>query len=147
MKKKIILLLVVGILFVSCKGDDMICCGPPYITNCNKNAVIDEVVYQQILIDNYVINNLVLNGGCLEITVSASGCDPNNWDMNFIASEVVVETNPIEYKTKVELINNETCLAVFQKTVSFDLTPLQISGANQIQLNIDDWNTPVIYQY
>lgn len=67
--------------------------------------------------------------------------------MNFIASEAVVETLPIQWYTKVELINNEACQAVFQKTVSFDLTPLKDAGKNQVQINIQGWNTSIMYQY
>lgn len=141
------LLFIILFAFVSCKGDDSNCCPNPDTTNCNKFLVIDETKYSQTDTSNYTITNVVLNGECLEITIGASGCDPNNWTMNFIASENVVETLPIQWYTKVELINNEECLAVFQKTDSFDLTTLQMPGANQIELNIDGWNTPILYQY
>ncbi len=132
--------------FVSCKGDDSNCCNPNP-TNCNKFSVIDEIKYNQTNTNNYTICNVVLNGDCLEITVSSSGCDPKNWDMNFIASEVVVETLPNQWNVKVALINNEACQAVFQKTVSFNLTAFQWVGQNQVQLNVDGWNTPILYQY
>lgn len=146
MKNYLSLFLLIPLLFISCDFfDDGIIV--PIETNCGKQSLLDDAKYLQVHTNNYTVLDATINGDCLEVKISSSGCDPNNWDMNFIASEVVVETNPIEYKTKVELINNETCLVVFQKTVSFDLTPLQISGANQIQLNIDGWNTPVIYQY
>lgn len=135
------------LVFVGCKGDDSLCCPHPNPTNCNKFSVIDETKYQQTNTSNYTITNVVINGDCLEITVSASGCNPNNWNMNFIASENVVETLPIQWYTKVELINNETCQAVFQKTVSFDLTPLKDDGQNQVQINIEGWNSSIMYQY
>src|SRR5690606_4760045 len=109
-------------------------------------AIIDEMLFQQVLTGNYGVDNVIVNRNCLEVTITSSGCNPNNWDMNFIASEIVVETLPVQYYTKIELVNNEACLAVFQKTVSFDLTPLQISGQNQVQVNISGWNTPIIYQ-
>ncbi|SEH88147.1 hypothetical protein SAMN02927937_01929 [Paenimyroides aquimaris] len=147
MKQFFVLLLFMGIVTVSCKGDDSNCCPHPDPTNCNKFSVIDETKYSQTDTSNYTITNVVLNGDCLEITIGASGCDPNNWDMNLFVSELIVETNPAQYKTKTELINNEACLAVFQKTVSFDLTTLQMPGANQVQLTIEGWNTPILYQY
>lgn len=120
------LLFIIMLAFVSCKGDDSNCCNSNP-TNCNKFSVIDEIKYNQTNTNNYTICNVVLNGDCLEITVSSSGCDPKNWDMNFIASEVVVETLPNQWNVKVALINNEACQAVFQKTMSFDLTPFKIT--------------------
>ena len=48
---------------------------------------------------------------------------------------------------KVELVSNQLCLAVLQKTKSFDLLPFQISGQNQIPLNILGWNKTIIYKY
>ncbi len=139
------LLFIIMLAFVSCKGDDSNCCNPNP-TNCNKFSVIDDIKYRQTNTSNYTITNVVLNGDCLEITVSSSGCDPKNWDMNFIASEVVVETLPNQWNLKVALINNEACQAVFQKTMSFDLTPFKITGQNQVQIKIQGWNN-IMYQY
>ena len=48
---------------------------------------------------------------------------------------------------KIELDNPEVCLAIVQKTVSFDLTPFQVDGQNQVILNIDGWDEPITYQY
>ena len=147
MIKNLFNLLIIMLVFVSCKGDDSLCCPHPNPTNCNEFSIIDEAKYNQINTNNYSITNVVLNGDCLEITVSSSGCNPNNWDMNFVASEVVVETLPNQWNAKVELINNEACQAVFQETVSFDLTPFQITGQDQVQIKIQGWNTSIMYQY
>ena len=141
------LLFILTLIFVGCKGDDSNCCPHPNPTNCNEFSIIDETKYNQTNTNNYTITNVVLNGNCLEITVSSSGCNPNNWDMNFVASEVVVETLPNMWYAKVELINNEDCQAVFQKSVSFDLTPFQITGQNQVLIKIQGWNTSIMYQY
>ena len=141
-----IFMLFLGLFFVSCDFlDDHI--KHPIKSKCNEKAVLDHVAFPQVNTNNYGITNVVLNGDCLEITVSSSGCNPNNWDMNFVASEVVVETLPNMWYAKVELINNEDCQAVFQKTVSFDLTPFKITGQNQVLINIQGWNTNIMYQY
>ncbi|WLD23576.1 hypothetical protein NU10_12835 [Flavobacterium dauae] len=142
----LVFVLFIGVFFVSCDFmDDHI--KNPGTTTCDKSAVEDATRFNQVSTNNYTITNVVLNGNCLEITVSSSGCNPNNWDMNFVASEVVVETLPNQWNAKVELINNEACQAVFQKTVSFDLKDFQWTGQNQVLLNIDGWNTPILYQY
>ena len=54
----------------------------------------------------------------------------------------------IEYGSSISMvINNQECLAVFQKTKSFDLTPFRIEGQNSVPLNIEGWNEQVIYEY
>lgn len=145
MKKSILLTFFIGLLFVSCRFLDDGITIP--ITKCDKSIIVDEMKYHQISTNNYTITNVVLNGDCLEVTISSSGCDPNGWMMSLVASEDVVETLPVQQNIKIELINNQACLAVFQKTVSFDLTSVQNTGQNQVLLNIDGWNTPILYQY
>lgn len=145
--KKLLSLIIVLITFVSCDFMDD-APATPIVTACSQSATyVNASQYNQIDTLNYTVTNVVLTGNCLEVTIGSSGCNPNNWDMNFIASEMVVETNPVLYKAKVELINNEDCLSVYQKIVSFDITPLQMSGTDKIQISIEGWSTPIIYQY
>ena len=144
MKAFKVLFLLVSVLVLSCNSDDN---SNPIQSICDSQAVIDPSVFQQIPTDNYTITSVVLNGNCLEVKVSSSGCDPNNWTMNIKAVPSVTAISPHLVHVKVELINNEECLAVFEKTRSFDLTPLQIQGQTSIQLQIEGWNIPVIYNY
>lgn len=139
-----ILFLLVSLLVLSCNSDDN---SNPIQSICDSQAVIDTSLFDQIPTDNYSITSIVLNGDCLEVKLSSSGCDPNNWTMNLKAVPSVTAISPHLVHVKVELINNEECLALFAKTRSFDLTPLQIQGQTSIQLQIEGWNIPVIYNY
>lgn len=141
-----VLMLFIGIFFVSCDFlDDHI--KNPIVTSCEESAVLDATKFPQISTGNYTISNVAVNGDCLEITVGSSGCNPNNWNMNFIGVASLTNIFPPLFQAKVELINNEACSAVFQKTVSFDLTPFQIAGQNQVQIQIQGWNTNIMYNY
>lgn len=140
------LILFTAVSLISCRFlDDAVI--TPVMPNCDKTAVEDAVKFNQISTDNYTVTNVVLNGDCLEITIGASGCDPNNWGMNLIGVPSLANIYPPLFQTRVELINNEVCQAVFQKTVSFDITPFQIAGQNSVQINIEGWNTNIVYQY
>ena len=142
----LVLALFTIVFFVACDFmDDHI--KHPIKSKCNEKAVLDHVAFPQVNTNNYGITNVVLNGDCLEITVSSSGCNPNNWDMNLIGVASTTNIYPPLFHAKVELINNEECLAVFQKTVSFDLTPFQMVGQNTVQIDIDGWNNNIMYQY
>ncbi len=67
--------------------------------------------------------------------------------MELISSTSILESFPVQRLVKVELDNEDACLAVFQKTVSFDLAPFQVDGQNQVILNNDGWDQPITYQY
>ncbi len=144
--KKIILFLI-SILLFSCNNnndDD----NPIEIPSCNENAqIIEETNFNDLETNNYFIQNVVLNDYCLSVTVSSSGCSPDNWNMNLFSHNNFTFVYPATRFAKIELINNEACLAVFQKTISFDLTPYQIQGQNQVQINLQGWNEQILYTY
>lgn len=140
-----VVILLTATIFTSCRYlDDGASISVP---NCNEKALLDHVKFPQVATENYTITNVVLNDDCLEITLNSSGCDPDNWDMNLIGVRSVAAVHPPEVNTKIQLLNEEACLAVFQKVVSFDVTPYRVSGQNQVRINIDGWNGNIHYQY
>ncbi|MCZ8089493.1 MAG: hypothetical protein O9282_06765 [Flavobacterium sp.] len=143
--KQFITVLCCFLLFtISCSDDDK----KTVSSNCDKQAIVfNDDNFQDIITANYMITNVVLNDDCLSVTVSSSGCNGETWDMELISSTSILESFPVQRLVKVELDNEEACLAVFQKTVSFDLAPFQVDGQNQVILNIDGWDEPITYQY
>ncbi|UPT71694.1 MAG: hypothetical protein M0D53_05005 [Flavobacterium sp. JAD_PAG50586_2] len=116
--------------------------------SCGRQAeIINQTTFDQVNITNYMITNVALNVDCLDITISSSGCNANNWDMNLFSTSAFSSTSIAQKQLKIELINEEACLAVFQKTVSFSLIPYRIDGHNEINLIIQGWSTPINYTY
>jgi hypothetical protein len=116
--------------------------------SCGDQAqIVNQTTFDQVNTTNYMISNVALNEDCLDITVSSSGCSANNWDMNLLSTSDFSSTSIAQKQLKVELINGETCLAIFQKTVSFSLIPYRLDGHNEITLNIQGWATPISYSY
>jgi hypothetical protein len=116
--------------------------------NCEKQAqIIEQETYNLVNTTNYMITGVALNENCLDVTISSSGCSGSTWEMNLLSSPNFTETPVLQRNTKIELSNNEACAAIFQKTVSFDLIPLQINGQDQIIVNIEGWDDPIIYNY
>lgn len=115
--------------------------------SCDVQAqVVESAVYDDVII-NYAITSVTLNEDCLDITVSSSGCNPVNWEMNLLSTSDFSSTAIPQKNLKVKLVNEETCLAVFQKTVSFSLIPYRLEGQNEINLFIEGWPTPINYTY
>ncbi len=145
MKKNFLLTAFCSLLFISCSKDDE---NSPNELTCDSVAeVIAEENFNEINTSNYTVSEIQLNGNCLKVTVSSSGCDSETWEMNLFSVDAFYTVFPLQRSVKIELINNQDCLAVFQKTVSFDLTPFQLDGQNELPLNIEGWNEQIIYNY
>jgi hypothetical protein len=114
---------------------------------CGETPVIDQTAYMNTSTANYTITNAVVNGDCLEVTFGASGCSGSSWTVELVDSEAILDSNPVQRLIKLSLINNELCTAIFTKTVSFDITGLQVSGSRSVRLTLSGYNGGLLYHY
>jgi hypothetical protein len=116
--------------------------------NCDALAeVLPNDEFDALPNADFSITDVSLDEDCLVVNISASGCDPDNWDMNLYSTDAFFTGLPTVRAVKVEVINNEACLAVFEKTKSFDLTPFQLQNLNEIVLAIEGWPEQMSYEY
>ena len=143
MKKLLLFLPIILILSCNSEGDNS-----TIENNCDfTSEIILEEDFNAINTSNYEIIEVELNGDCLEITFGSSGCGTDLWEENLYSTDAFYNVFPLQRDVKMELINDEMCLAVFQKTVSFDLTPFQIAAQSDLPLNINGWNEQITYGY
>jgi hypothetical protein len=143
--RKFIYLIILTFGILSCNSDDD---NSTIENNCDFiSEIISEEDFNAINTSNYEITEVELNNDCLEITFSSSGCGTEFWEENLYSVDPFYTVFPLQRTVKIELINNELCLAVFQKSVSFDLTPFQIDGQSELPLNITGWNEQITYEY
>lgn len=144
MIKKVLFIMSVILCFMNmqCEGDDQ-----PTSEVCDETTIINEAIYNDLVSAYFTFVNAEIADNCLTIEISASGCDGNSWGFNLVDSGAVAESSPEQRYLKFQLINEEACLAVFNKTVSFDLTPLQISGSNEIILHLEGLEGSLNYTY
>ncbi len=109
--------------------------------------IVDETLYDETEIDNYNIQNVVLEEGILKVTINSSGCDGNSWIANLVDSGDISESSPVQRSLKLNLVNQEECLAEFTRTYEFDLSKIQVDQETVIVLNIAGWNEPINYEY
>lgn len=114
---------------------------------CDSQVVVDEGLYQNLTSANFEFINAEIVDDCLNIEIGASGCDGSSWAFELVASEAIAESSPEQRFLKFQLVNEEMCLAVFESSVSFDLTPLQIDGSSEILLNIEGLASSLNYKY
>lgn len=144
---KFIGIIISILLFVSCAEVGY---APQLEPESDCDAFIDVVGDNQFnatVNTGISIENVSIDQDCLSISIADSGCNPDNWEVNLLTTSAVLESLPVQKILKVEVINNEACLAVFQKTKTFDLTPIQIEGENDIILNIEAWDMIIVYTY
>ncbi len=143
--KKNLFIILLGMLALSCNSDDD---NSTIENNCDFiSEIISEDDFNTINTSNYVITEVELNNDCLKIAFGSSGCGTELWKENLYSTDAFYTVFPLQRALKMELINEELCLAVFQKTVSFDLTPFQIDGQSELPLNIYGWNEQITYEY
>ncbi len=114
---------------------------------CNQSAIVNEDYYNALDSDGFSFISIEVQQDCLVIDLSSSGCDGNSWKYKLVDSGSIAESFPEQRYLKLELTNNELCLAVINKQITFDLNILRVVGSNEIVLNIDGYNEGVIYSY
>lgn len=136
--KKFLLLLLVGVF--SCSSNHE----PQNI--CNFKTIISKKQYTNLKSDSFKINSLSINDNCLTINFTSSGCSGDSWGVSLIDSEAILESNPAQRNLKLILKNNEACLAIVTKELTFDISNLQ-TKSNNVILNISNYNQSILYKY
>ncbi|MEM9297048.1 MAG: hypothetical protein AAGA64_01565 [Bacteroidota bacterium] len=132
MKKGFYTLLVVGVFSITgCNDDENVS-----QTTCDDVVILDSDRFKDAITDFFTLIDVTIEGDCMTVEYSSSGCDGNSWVMELIDAEVIKESNPVQRDLRLLLKNEELCRAVFTKEISFDLTPLRTSD-NEILLNLE----------
>ncbi len=91
-----------------------------------------------------VLESFRLEGDCLLIRYSHSGCSGDSWKPELFDEGIVRESFPVQRTIRFHLENEEMCLAFITKEASFDLSPLK-DKAGPVQFKLQ--NTGAVFQY
>ncbi len=114
---------------------------------CGEYVKVSEQLYASAPEEYGSIEEARITDDCLYIEFGASGCDGDSWVSQLIDSGAIMESSPEQRNIKFSLYNDEECDAYFVREVSFDISPLQISGSNKIFLNLENYETQLVYEY
>lgn len=137
-------LILLTLLCIGCSDDDDNATPDPIL--CDFNTLISAEQYANAPSDGLVINSMDIEGDCLSISFSSSGCDGNTWVVALIDSESVFESAPPQRNVRLSLENNEVCLAIVPKELSFDISGLQVVGGS-VLLNVTNSGESILYEY
>lgn len=134
--KKIIL----GILllcFAGCSDDDSLAC---------KKTIVDNTTYSNIVNDEFTITDVTLVSNCIKITIEyGGGCGEAIVDL--IAEEDIFESSPVQRNIQISFSDNDDCEALIKKEYHFSVTPLRVENENTVQLNIENYPEPILFEY
>lgn len=114
-------------------------------SDCDQNVLISESEYQDAPNDPFSITDMKIEGDCLIVQISASGCDGNTWTVKLIDSGMIAESYPCQRTLRLSLDNKEECTAVPTKEVSFNIKDLQIIGNDKVTLHVS--GQEILYEY
>lgn len=114
---------------------------------CQTAVLIDEDLYETAPEGYGKIERARVEDDCLYVRFGASGCSGDSWTWSLIDSGTIMESSPEQRAIKFSLENVEMCAAYFEKEVSFDITPLRITGSQKIYLNLKDYGAQLVYEY
>ncbi|MEM9023610.1 MAG: hypothetical protein AAGB22_07700 [Bacteroidota bacterium] len=113
---------------------------------CAKTALLSNDAFVNAPADQVTLNSVAVDGNCLLVNFSASGCSGDSWEVNLIGSLTVRDSDPPQRSVRFSLGNSELCQAFITQEISFDLTPLRAEG-NGVYLNIVNSGESVLYEY
>ncbi len=143
MNKLIFILCLNLILLASCDNPH----DNPFLdSTCDQITNIDNSKYQNNQSEGFSIQNIKVNGDCLEVEIRSGGCNGNSWKIELIDANRVTETAIEQRDLKILLDNEELCNALVYKTYSFDLRPLR-TESNKVLLNLELWEKQILYEY
>lgn len=111
-----------------------------------KTVIIDENIYENVNAHPFFWVNASIDDDCLDIEISAAGCDGSTWQAALIDSGAIAESLPEQRYLKFRFINEELCTAQFTQIFHFDLVPLRTSN-DEVLLNLDGWEEALLYSY
>ncbi len=116
-------------------------------SDCQFTTIISSDEYKNAPSGGLIINNLEINGNCLKINFTSGGCNGDSWELKIIDSGDVLKLGLPQRTLRLSLKNEELCYALITKEVTFDISNLRLEGSNQLQLNIENSDNTILYEY
>jgi hypothetical protein len=106
---KIIVVSIFSLLLMNLQCDDE---DDVQLSLCDVAVVLDNSIYETIESDFHSLTTAEIDGDCLSVNISASGCDGITWVLTLVDSEDIAESMPPQRYLKLAPANYEVCLAV-----------------------------------
>ena len=113
---------------------------------CPERVEISDKLFRNGPNDELELLSAEILNDCLIIEFTASGCDGSAWEVKLFDANAIKESYPVQRDLRLSLKNQEICDAVITKTLSFDISPLQLDY-DKILLNLTNSGEQLLYEY
>ena len=139
--RTLLIIALIPFAMLSCTDSD-----DPSPNGCDQGTVISQQRFRNAPSDELTINSLEIEGDCLVINFSASGCDGESWRLELIDSGGINDSAPPQRELRLILKNEELCEAFITREISFNIAGLQVNGGS-VWLNLSNSNEEILYEY
>ena len=130
--RKCVPFIIIILCFISCSSDEEITCELPVLNDRDR--------YMATETESYSITEARITGNCLEVSLSASGCNGDSWEVELIDAGIKASRPEITRFLKISLINPEDCEAYIHKNYSFRIGGLKENAEEELILKLEGWD-------
>ncbi|NJB84468.1 hypothetical protein GGR26_000213 [Lewinella marina] len=119
----------------------------PAVTDCGTEIQVRDPL-PRLTSDAFSVVSATAEGSCLTVTISATGCSAQAWQLRLWTDGQVRESSPTQ--TSALLVfddgvgeNEMTCQAIIEESYRFDLTPYLEAGSRPTTLELTGTGTTV----
>lgn len=142
MKSKIIFLIFISAVMISCNNDD----NPDNSLKNSDLIRVDNKLFLNAPNDEFEIVTATISNNKLNLTIFyGGGCGNIYYDL--VTVDDYIDTNPIQKNIRLAFDDEDNCEAGIELELSFDLTQIQISSTDRIILNLNRWGNQIEYNY
>jgi len=99
-----------------------------------KNIIVNESLYSAALVDDFKINKALIEDDFLKLDVQyGGGCGTTNFEL--LTTHLFLESDPVQLEVIVSFEDNDSCEALIQEQVCFDLSALAKIYKDSYQTN------------
>lgn len=145
MKSGYSILIIISIMIFQAISCEKNCdCDPPP-NDCQPVHFNDGLYDIGVRDATTFIEKLEIKDNCLEIIVSFSGgCEEHFLDFAAIGWE---KSDPPQVEAAIIHDNQDPCEAILRDTIEFDLFDLKYENNNELVINLEGWDEPILHSY
>lgn len=136
----IIPLFALVVLLSNCRSPEQ------FSHSCEQPTTISAKLYDSAPKDHVTINKMDIEGDCLRINFSSSGCSGDSWVVKLIDAGVIMESYPPRRNLIFSLKNEEMCKAYITKEMTFDVSALKVAP-DKVILQITNTGHEILFEY
>jgi hypothetical protein len=113
---------------------------------CKVKGIVSNNLFQSAPADFLMINDVSIEGDCMTINFSSSGCSGESWKISLPGSETIIRTGIPKREIRLSLENPELCEAWITKEYTFDISSFRMEASKMI-IFLTNNGMDYIYEY